>query len=649
MAIESTHSEHKQQLDQSQRKRNSTTVTPLAVPNKPTAEPVPASRTAALTDQSTASADEALCRGSRMQAMMGRSYISPQIAQTIDRKARANFARLTFGLSPSAIAIAYFDWINHLTVAQGKQARMAEKALRKLIRLGIYAVESIGNPDTPKCIEPLPQDKRFNHPAWRRWPYNLISQAFLLNQQWWHNATIGVEGVSKHNEQAVTFMTRQLLDMVSPSNNPLLNPEIIETTFKEGGSNLLRGLSHFISDTKQVLRNEKPAGTETFQVGRDVAVTPGKVIYRNRIMELIQYSPTTDSVYREPVLMLSAWMMKYYIMDLSPNNSMVKYLVDHGHTVFMISWVNPGPDDRDLSMDDYRTLGIMEALDAITTIIPNEKVHAVGYCLGGILLSITAATMARDGDKRLASITLFTTMTDFTDVGELAVFLNPSGIAFIEDMMWDRGYLDPKQATGGFQLLKSRDLIWSKMVREYFLGEREPMFDLMAWNADTTRMPYRQHSELISRLYRDNELAEGHYRVNGRTIALSDIHIPIFAVAAERDHVAPWRSVYKLHLQSNANELTFVLTSGGHNVGIISELTNPHSHYQIATREEGERYASSSAWQEQTPKQKGSWWPAWQEWLAERSTQQVEPRALGAPEKNYPVLGDAPGTYVFQQ
>ena len=297
-------------------------------------------------------------------------------------------------------------------------------------------------------------------------------------------------GVSKHSEEATSFIARQVLDMFSPSNIPFLNPEIIQTTLKEKGANLVRGAGNFVDDVQRAIRGEKPAGTEAFQVGMSVAITPGKVVYRNRLIELIQYAPTTDTVRREPVLMQSAWMMKHYIMGLSPHNSMVKYLVDRGHTVFMISWLNPGPEDRDLGMDDYRNLGTMAAIDAISEMLPG-RIHAVGYCLGGILLTITAATMARNGDDRLASITLFTTMTDFTEVGEIGVFMDPSEATYLEDMMWEKGYLDPKQASGGFQLLKSKDLIWSKMVREYFLGQREPMLDLMAWNADGTRMPYR--------------------------------------------------------------------------------------------------------------------------------------------------------------
>ena len=353
-------------------------------------------------------------RPSTTQEVIGRSLINPYIADTLDRKARSTLARSTQGISPIAVAKDYFDWLGHLAIAPGKQARLAEKAVRKSVRLGIYAAQAMVDPNTPPCIEPLPQDQRFAHESWHRWPYNVFHQAFLLNQQWWHNATTGVRGVSKHNEQAVTFITRQFLDMLSPSNFPFLNPEVMQRTFEQGGTNFLRGFQHLIDDAQRTAKGEKPAGAEAFQVGRDVAITPGKVVYRNRIMELIQYSPTTERVYREPMLMLSAWMMKYYILDLSPHNSMVRYLVENGHTVFMVSWVNPGPEDRDLSMDDYRTLGILEALDAISVIVPGEKVHAVGYCLGGILLTIAAAAMARDEEDRLASVTLFTTMTNFT-------------------------------------------------------------------------------------------------------------------------------------------------------------------------------------------------------------------------------------------
>ena len=568
--------------------------------------------------------------------------------ETVDRSANAMVARASLGVSPQALMLDYMDWAAHLAMSPGKRLQLAERAMSKALRFGQYAAAATLSPDAACCIEPLPQDRRFRHEGWQRFPFNLMHQGFLLQQQWWHNATTGVRGMSKRSEESVSFYARQLMDTASPSNVPFLNPEVIETTARESGANLVRGWQNWLEDTSRRLTDQPPAGAEAYVVGETVAATPGKVVFRNRLMELIQYAPATDKVQREPVLMLSAWMMKYYIMDLSAHNSMVKYLVDHGHTVFIISWKNPDRDDRDLSMDDYRTLGIMAALDAIGTIVPDRKVHAVGYCLGGILLTIAAAAMARDGDKRLASITLFTTMTDFTEVGEMAAFMGPSQVMFLEDVMWDRGYLEPSQAAASFQLLKSRDLIWSKMVREYLLGERQPMFDLMAWNADGTRMPYRQHSELLRHLYRDNELFQGSYKVEGRPVSISDIHVPIFAVAASTDHVAPWRSVYKIHLQSDACELTFVLTAGGHNVGIVNEPGHPRRSYRMSTLREEDRWPDPDTWEAETPVREGSWWPAWASWLADHSTGTDLPPTMGAPGKGLAPVCDAPGDYVRQ-
>jgi len=577
------------------------------------------------------------------ESLFGNTYLDD-----LDRSVNASMARLTMGMSPAAMAMQYFDWLAHLAISPGKQMQLVEKAARKWMRLASYTAASAFDPEAPFAIQPLPQDHRFDHPGWRNFPFNLIAQSFLFHQQWWHNATTDIRGMSKRNEGAVCFGARQFLDMASPSNIPVLNPEIIEATYREAGANLWRGVKYYVDDIQRERRGEAPEGADAFRVGEHVAVTPGKVIYRNHLMELIQYEPTTDTVCAEPVLMQSAWMMKYYIMDLSPRNSLVKYLVDRGHTVFMISWRNPGAEDRDLSMDDYRKLGTMAAIDVISQLLPGRKIHTVGYCLGGILLVITAAAMARYGDERLGSMTLFTTLTDFTDVGEMGIFMHPSQITFLEDLMWQQGYLDHRQASGSFQMLKSRDLIWSKMVREYYLGERAPMFDLMAWNADGTRMPARQHSELLRHLYLENQLFRGRYLVEGRPIQISDIHVPIFCVAAERDHVAPWRSVFQLHLQSDASELTFVLTKGGHNVGIVNEPGHPRRAYRIRTIPEGERAPDADTWLNETPPSEGSWWPAWAEWLQAHSGERLPPPQIGARDKGYPPLQGAPGTYVLQ-
>ena len=443
----------------------------------------------------------------------------------------------------------------------------------------------------------------------------------------------------------VEFMSRQLLDMVAPSNFPLTNPEILLRTLGTGGVNLIAGAHNFLEDWERTVSGKPPVGTEDFAVGRNLAITPGKVVYRNRLIELIQYAPATASVRPEPILIVPAWIMKYYILDLSPQNSLVKYLTEQGFTVFMISWKNPGPDDRDLDMEDYRTLGIASAFDVIGSIVPNQKVHAVGYCLGGTLLSIAASAMARDGDERIATLSLLAAQTDFTEAGELMLFLDQSGLAFLEDMMWEQGFLDSRQMAGAFQMLRSNDLVWSRLVHDYMLGIRQPMTDLMAWNADATRMPYRMHSEYLRKLFLDNDLAEGHFEAGGEPVTLGDIRVPIFAVGTERDHVAPWRSTYKINLQAET-AVTYLLTSGGHNAGIVSEPGHPRRSFRVHTKENGSHYLDPERFLTQAPKD-GSWWPEWAAWLGDHSGAPTPPPPMGAP--HLPPLGDAPGTYVFQQ
>lgn len=579
------------------------------------------------------------------------SYAATALGDTIDRSLHAAVSRLTAGLSPAALAEAYFDWATHLASAPGKQAQLCNKAVQKALRLGRHMVPCMiaeaGAADRP-CIEPLPQDRRFSGAAWQEWPYSLFYQSFLLHQQWWHNATTGVRGVTKQHERVVEFASRQLLDMLSPANFIATNPEVLKKTVDEGGMNLVRGYQNFLEDWERAVRGHQPVGTEKFIVGETVAVSPGKVIYRNRLIELIQYAPTTDTVRPEPVLIVPAWIMKYYILDLSPHNSLVRYLTSQGFTVFMVSWKNPGPDERDLGMQDYRKLGAMAAFDAVGLARPGQKIHAVGYCLGGTLLAIAAAAMARDGDDRLQSITMLAAQTDFTEAGELMLFINESQITFLEDTMWEQGFLDTRQMAGAFQMLRSNDLIWSRMVRDYLMGEREQMNDLMAWNADATRMPYRMHSEYLRHLFLDNDLAEGRYRADGKPVSLTDIRAPIFAVGALRDHVAPWRSAYKIHLLTDT-DVTFLLTSGGHNAGIVSEPGHKGRSYQVLTKSSQDRYTNPDEWFASTPIRAGSWWPEWAAWLAQRSSASVPPPPIGGTSQRVAAtLSDAPGTYVLQ-
>ena len=565
---------------------------------------------------------------------------------SLDRPLQAWRARLSGGLSPIALSIALLDWAAHLAELPGRQAELATEAWLDGLRLARAALTGVA--DGSAICEPRPSDPRFAAPDWRTSPFDLISQAFLRTERWWEQATTGVPGVSPHHERIVSFGARQLLDTIAPTNFPWTNPEVIKAALEQRGANFARGSRLLAEDCEQLLTNAPPVGAEAFVPGESVAVTPGRVVFRNRLIELIQYEPATDIVDTEPVLIVPAWIMKYYILDLSPHNSLVKYLVERGHTVFMISWRNPSSEDRDLGMEDYRELGPMAALDAISAIVPERQVHAVGYCLGGTLLAIVAAAMARDGDERLRTVTLLAAQTDFTEPGELGFFIDDGQLAQLENIMWDQGYLDSTQMAGAFEMLRPYDLIYSRAVGEYLLGERRLPNDLMAWNADGTRLPYRMHSEYLRSTFLRNDLFEGRYKAGGRPVSLSDIRAPVFIVATERDHVAPWRSVYKLNLVTES-ELTFLLASGGHNAGIISEPGHAHRSFRSDTRAAGAPYRDPDRWHAETPAHEGSWWPTWEKWLTRRSSGRGSPPPLGSPERHYPPLSPAPGSYVLER
>lgn len=570
-----------------------------------------------------------------------------QTAALVDRLAVAQLAQWTNGISPAALTEAWFDWASHFALAPGKQVHMAMKAGRKALRLMHFAAANRPWSPAAPVIAPLPQDHRWDDPAWADLPYAWWQQSFLLLQQWWDAATRDVRGMDPHHERVVNFVGRQILDMLAPSNSILTNPALQRRIAETGGTCLIEGMLLLAEDVERMTRHSPPVGAEAFKPGEQVAITPGEVVWRNELIELIQYTPATDKVRPEPVLIVPAWIMKYYILDLSPEDSLVRWMVGQGYTVFMISWRNPDGALRDRGMDDYRRLGPMAALDAVQAITGAPKVHGVGYCLGGTLLAIAAAAMARDGDDRLASMTLFAAQTEFSEPGELGLFIDSSELEFLDEMMWTRGYLESWQMAGTFELLRSNDLIWSRLIGEYLMGTRPPMNDLMAWNADGTRMPYAMHSEYLRRLFLNDDLAEGRFPVDGRPVSLSDLHLPIFAVGTETDHVAPWHSVYKLHLLTDS-ELTFLLTAGGHNAGVVSPPGHPRRHYRVLTRAAEGPYLDPDSWEREAAPHEGSWWPEWGAWLDARSGEPVAPPPMGAPDKGYPSLAPAPGDYVRQ-
>jgi polyhydroxyalkanoate synthase len=491
-------------------------------------------------------------------------------------------------------------------------------------------------------------DPRFRHPAWADWPFNALRSGFRNSEAFWRDAAY-MPGMTEHHTVMTRFFAKQWLGMMAPANWLPTNPVVLKDAAESKGAHQWQGAMNWLRDVTGQPDPEVVAEAARFQVGRDVAVTPGKVVMRNRLVELIRYAPQTAQVYPEPVLVIPSWIMKYYILDLSPHNSMVRYLVQQGHTVYMVSWRNPDAGDADLTMDDYLRLGVLEPLRTVGELSGRaQPVHGMGYCLGGTLLAIAAAALGRSGGVTggddlppLKTLSLLAAQTDFSEPGELGLFIDESQIGYLDEITRGKGFHTGPQMAGSFQFLHSRDLIWTRRMREYLMGEREKRSDLMAWNADTTRMPARMHHEYLIALYLHNDLASSSYRVDGHAVSLMDIDVPVFLVGTERDHVSPWRSVYKLHHLCDT-EVTFVLTNGGHNAGILSEPGHAGRRCQIGHRPAHGPWVQREQWLRQTPHQEGSWWPAWHDWLVARSSPLQPARPIPARV----ALCDAPGEYV---
>src|SRR5512137_881115 len=562
----------------------------------------------------------------------------------VSRHFLATLAQWTGGLSPQAFGGAWLSVLARLATAPGRQAELARSALAKTLALAQFSGAALKG--EPPRAEGTPYANRFADPAWAKFPFNLMAQSFLSASEWAREALKNVPGADPAAENIVGFTVREGLELVAPDNYLPTNPQLIRQTVDENGRNLTRGLKHLAEDIARTYKGLGPIGVENYAVGKQVAATKGKVILRTKLMELIQYSPQTEHVYAEPVLIVPAWIMKYYILDLSPKNSLVNYLTGLGHTVSMISWKNPTAEDRNVTMDDYLTLGVRAALDAVTTVVPKHKVHAVGYCIGGTLLSIAAAELAAREDDRLASVTMFAAQTDFSEPGELSIFISPAQLAMLEAMMWKKGVLESRQMGGAFQMLRTYDLLWNPSLQTYVKGERTGVNDLMSWNADGTRMAYRMHTDYLHQLYLNNDLAAGRYVALGETLDLAAVEQPMFVVGTETDHVAPWKSVYKVGKLVRSADYTFCLTSGGHNAGIISGPQHPKRRHRVLTMKAGARLPSPEQYMKKVEPVQGSWWPTFAAWLAEHSTKtKVAPPKMGA--AGYKPVCNAPGEYVL--
>ncbi|HMN20715.1 MAG TPA: poly-beta-hydroxybutyrate polymerase N-terminal domain-containing protein [Ottowia sp.] len=562
----------------------------------------------------------------------------------LDRLVQTGVSPAFGNLSPIALSLAWADWAWHLAAAPGRQLELAALAARLALDTAQLRDGNDGD------LGARDEDPRFRADEWAHWPFSQWRVGFRNVEAFWREAA-KVPGVSKHHGEMVDFFARQWLDMLSPANRLATNPVLLRHTLESGGTNLVRGAMNWLADATGVPTQEDIANQGRFVVGGNLAVTPGKVVYRNHLVELIRYAPQTESVHPEPIFIVPSWIMKYYILDLSPHNSMVRYLVSQGHTVYMVSWRNPDESDRNLSMDDYLELGVFEAMRAAAHDAGKAPLHAMGYCLGGTLLAIAVSALARDdgmaGYADLPAprtLTLLAAQVDFYKPGELGLFIDEGQISLLDNVTRGQGFLTGKQMSGSFQFLHSRDLVWTRRMREYLVGEREQGNDLMAWNADTTRLPARMHHEYLIALYMKNALANGRYVAGGRRVSLSDLKMPIFLVGTERDHVSPWRSVYKLHQLTSA-EITFLLTSGGHNAGIVSPPGHPRRRYRIATQPAQAQWLSIDEWLERAEGFEGSWWPAWQGWLARHSSERVKAKPIPASR----ALCDAPGEYVMQR
>ncbi len=607
----------------------------------------------------------------------------PDPYSALDDLVHARLADTSMGLSPISLALAQADWAWHLAVSPGRQLQLAQKAQALALQVLSRALNPAAAEEAAAAAE---SDLYFADEGWRHWPYRVWKDTYKATEAWWREA-VQVEGMSAHHRHMIDFFARQGVDTLSPVNWAATNPQAVQAALDSGGQSLLRGGQRVLKDVMELHSGSTPredgAGDQTsptmaalpFVVGKDVAITPGKVVFRNALFELIQYTPTTTQVQAEPLLIVPSCIMKYYILDLSPANSMVRYLVEQGFTVFMMSWHNPDAADRELGMQDYLRRGVMEAMAVVKSRADAPRIHALGYCLGGTFLAIVAAllgrlqrqaaargaapearaptagqtSLRRRGDDlrpealpELASVTLLAAQTDFAEPGELGVFIDDDQLRTLRENMARKGFLSGRAMAGSFQFLNSRDLVWSRNTRRYLLGLDDTGNDMMSWNADVTRLPERMHDEYLSSLFLNNALAAGHYRCGGEGVALRDINMPLLVVGTVRDHVCPWRSVYKIHLLTDT-DTTFVLAAGGHNAGIVSEPGHANRSYQMGHTPRGHGWTDPDAWLAQAGTRPGSWWPAMADWLRAQSSGPRKP----PPIVRSSVLCKAPGSYVM--
>jgi len=500
-----------------------------------------------------------------------------------------------------------------------------------------------GNLEPPE--DHTPKDRRFASPLWETHPYfNYIKQQYLFSAEAVNQAVADIEGLDDKEKKRIEYFSRQIMDMFSPANFLGTNPEALARAVETEGESLVRGLANLVRDIEandgDVLVTL--ADKEAFRIGENLATTEGSVVYRNRLFELIQYAPRTETVHRTPLVIFPPWINKFYILDLKPQNSLIRWIVDQGYTLFVVSWKDPDPTYRDVGMDDYVEEGFLTAIDEVKKITGEDQVNAIGYCIAGTTLSLTLALMQKRKDKSVKSATLFTTLTDFSDQGEVGVFLSDDFVDGIEREVEENGILSSFFMSRTFSFLRSNDLIYGPAIRSYMMGEAPPAFDLLYWNGDSTNLPARMSVEYLRGLCQNDTFAQDGFEICGETVKIRDVKVPVCAVACETDHIAAWKSSYNGVRQMGSKSKTFILSESGHIAGIV----NPPSKKKYGHYTNDALGIEPDDWLKTADFHEGSWWPRWEAWLSRRSGAQIPARVPG--DADHPVLAPAPGTYVTE-
>ncbi|MDB5409567.1 MAG: phbC [Rhodospirillales bacterium] len=496
--------------------------------------------------------------------------------------------------------------------------------------------------ETEPVVDTPAGDRRFRDAAWSESTlFDFIKQSYLLTARYMQSSVKEVEGLDDKTARKVDFYTRQFVDAIAPSNFVLTNPEVLKATLESGGENLVKGLENLLDDLERghgrlAIRMTDEAA---FKIGENIAVTPGKVVFQNDLMQLIQYAPTTDKVKRRPLLIIPPWINKFYILDLRPSNSFIRWAVEQGHTVFVVSWANPDEKLAAKTFEDYMLEGPLAALDAMESATGEHEANVIGYCLGGTLLACTLAYLKAKGDERVVSATYLVTMVDFAEAGELSVFIDEEQLAALEERMKTTGYLEGRDMATTFNMLRANDLIWSFVVNNYLLGKDPFPFDLLYWNADSTRMPAAMHSFYLRNMYQENKLIQpGGITLGGVPIDLTRVKVPAYLLSTREDHIAPWRSTYAA-TQIYGGPVRFTLAASGHIAGVINPPGSKYGHWTNAKTP-----ATPEKWLETATQVNESWWPAWEKWVAKYAGGTVKPRIPG--EGKLKPIEDAPGSYV---